>query len=219
MWYLLIICFFSCVLFGFGSPSIDEITTQMKENIKDTKEPFRLISADEFDPMKTSSAVNEIPNDVLVEQIKALSKHFNSQQRLVKRQNGSQKANKPIPPDELNVVVMQMADRSKRDTANHPTEKKELVHHVFGPLSVTTADDVDIPVKFLQTRSVSNQTSNDALVEQIKALSSYINSQQGLARRKRQAGGPSDKLTVVNLEGNIKDVNLGPLRVKSNQGS
>ncbi|PSN50849.1 hypothetical protein C0J52_03282 [Blattella germanica] len=98
------------------------------------------------------------------------------------------------------------------------TETKGNTKNILGNLRVTSAKQFDLPIDFLETSSLKNQT-NEFLVEQIRKLSSYLSSQQSLVRNKRQANEPKDQLTVVSLKGNIKEVNLGPLRAVTNQGT
>lgn len=63
--------------------------------------------------LQKSTANNEIPNDVLVEQIKTLSRYFNSQQNVVKCEDKSEKTKKEKGEQgEINILGIRIQKRS-----------------------------------------------------------------------------------------------------------
>ncbi|KAJ9586626.1 hypothetical protein L9F63_019776 [Diploptera punctata] len=105
--------------------------------------------------------------------------------------------------------------------AKHNAEK---VTHVIGPLSVTSSSEFDILTNSSSDDSGNTrqqrQTTHDVILEDLKSLSSKLSetydSQKPLRRSKRQAKDKAH-LTVVSLDGNIDQVNLGPLRASLNK--
>ncbi|PSN50848.1 hypothetical protein C0J52_03281 [Blattella germanica] len=102
MWYSSALCLFFCISVGFGTSSIINKSTETKN----ANQHPRLISVDEFHRpvtlLQSSSVINEIPNDVLLEQFKALSSYIYSHQNIVKREVDKQ--SKSNPGDSLQFV-------------------------------------------------------------------------------------------------------------------